>query len=145
MSGQNYKNHVRWYTAHHFVFYPLALVLMVWSVYQAIQNKEQCLLWLTLAAVVALVAWLSFMLRQHYGMRLQDRLVLLELRYRYFVVTGERFEPLEKRLSFGQNAALRFASDRELPALARRAVDEKLSGTDIKKAVTDWKADNGRI
>ena len=94
---------------------------------------------------MALVAWLSFMLRQHYGMRLQDRLVLLELRYRYFVVTGERFEPLEKRLSFGQNAALRFASDRELPALARRAVDEKLSGTDIKKAVTDWKADNGRI
>jgi hypothetical protein len=36
------------------------------------------------------------------------------MRYRYFVVTGERFELLESKLTNSQIFALRFASDDEL-------------------------------
>ena len=92
-----------------------------------------------------MVGWLSFMLRQHYGKTLQDRLVILELRYRYFALTGERLEPLETQLSDSQLFALRFAPDEELPALIRRAIDEKLSGDAIKRAVKNWKPDYRRI
>ncbi|WP_255156230.1 DUF6526 family protein [Ferruginibacter sp. HRS2-29] len=27
MAQQQYKNHIRWYPAHHFVFYPLVTLL----------------------------------------------------------------------------------------------------------------------
>ena len=47
------------------------------------------------------------MLRQHYALTLQNRIVIGEMRYRYFVVTGRRLEPLEEKLSEGQLFALR--------------------------------------
>ena len=145
MVEQNYNNHIRWYIPHHFVFYPVVLGLMAFSVYEAVVNKEQRLLWIFFVVLTAVVTWLSFMLRQHYGMTLQNRLVLLELRYRYFVNANERFEPLEDKLSFGQRAALRFAPDEELVTLAKRAVAEKLSADDIKKSIKNWKGDYRRI
>jgi hypothetical protein len=40
---------------------------------------------------------------------------------------------------------LRFASDAELPALVQRALDEKLSRSDIKKAITNWRPDYSRV
>lgn len=145
MNEQNYRNHIRWYIPHHFVFYPLVLLLVGTALYFAVTVPGQRAVWLFAAALVAMMAWLSYMLRQHYAMTLQNRLVLLELRYRYFVITQHRFEALEQHLSFGQRAALRFASDDELPALAQRAVDEKLSPDAIKKAIVHWKGDYRRV
>jgi hypothetical protein len=56
--------------------------------------------------------------------------------------------PLRSRigeLTDSQLVGLRFASDAELPGLVQRALDEKLSRSDIKKAVTDWRADYSRV
>ena len=145
MAAQNYKNHIRWYIPHHFVLYPLAFVMLAVAVYFAVVLPEQRAIWLFAAGLVLFVTWLSFMLRQHYGMTLQNRLVLLELRYRYFVCTQQRFEPLEQYLSFGQRAALRFAPDEELPALAQRAVNENLGPDAIKRAIVNWRPDYRRI
>lgn len=145
MSVQNYKNHIRWYIPHHVVFYSLCLGLFFYCLYEAISEETLRQLWIFGAILVFLLAWLSFMLRQHYGMTLQNRLVLQELRYRYFVSYGKRFEPLEAKLSFGQCAALRFAPDEELKELTERAIHEKLSPKEIKKAITRWKPDYRRI
>lgn len=145
MAEQNFHNHVRWYIPHHFVFYPLALLLAGIGIYFAVTLPDQRAIWLFVVALLLLLTWFSYMVRQHYAMTLQNRLVLLELRYRYYATTHLRFEPLEKHLSFGQRAALRFASDDELPALAQRAVDEKLSPTAIKKAIVAWKGDYRRV
>lgn len=85
------------------------------------------------------------MLRQHYALTLQDRIIKLEIRYRYFSLTGERLELLEEKLSDSQLFALRFAPDEELPNLVNKAISENLSGTQIKKSIQNWRADNQRV
>lgn len=145
MEEQNYSNHKRYYIPHHFVFYASVLVLTGLGVYQSIADERLRWVWLFLSALTMMVAWLSFMLRQHYAMTVQDRVILLEMRYRYFVLTGERFEPIEEQLSKGQIFALRFAPDEELLPLIQRALDEKLGSDAIKRSITNWKADRMRV
>lgn len=145
MEQQHYKNHIRFYTPHHFIFYPLLLVCLGVSLYLAYNRPEQRLEWLFASLLVILLGWLSFMMRQHYALNNQDRTVRLEMRFRYYVLTGKRLELLEDRLSFGQIAALRFASDEELPALLERTLAEHLSPDKIKKAVQHWVPDDMRV
>lgn len=119
---------------------------MVFCGYKAVNVPEsEQSLWAVLGVGFFTISWLSYMLRQHYALTLQNRLVLTELRYRYFVLTGSRFEPFEIELSDGQLFALRFAPDEEFAALAERAVNEKLSPNDIKKAIKNWKGDYSRV
>ena len=142
---QEYKNHVKWYPPHHFIFYPIVLALFSWSLYSYFSGSERNLLWLALAIVFMLFGWLSFMLRQHYALTNQNRIVRLELRFRYYVLTGKRLEEIENKLSFGQLAALRFAADDELVALIEKAITENLSPDAIKQSVQHWLADEMRV
>jgi hypothetical protein len=144
MSQQNYNNHVRYYAPHHFVFYPIILIGIIFSlrhVYLHPDNTE----WIAITGLFILSGWLSFMLRQHYALINQDRIVRLEMRFRYFAITGQRFELLEPRLTFGQIAALRFASDEELPALTQRTISENLSPKTIKQSIVHWLPDTMRV
>jgi hypothetical protein len=133
MSKQNFANHVRYYAAHHFVFYPLLISALSVSVSEYNHHPDQKEIWLAIISIFIFIGWDSFMLRQHYALGNQNRIIRMELRFRYFVVTGKRLEPLEPKLIFSQLAALRFASDEELPALVDRAVKENLSPRQIKK------------
>jgi phosphoserine phosphatase len=72
-------------------------------------------------------------------------MVHLELRYRYFSLTGKRLEEFEHQLNDDQLFALRFASDDEFPPLTHRALNENLSGKEIKKAIQHWKSDHERV
>lgn len=145
MEEQNYKNHVRYYIPHHFVFYPVVGFLIGLCIYFSTQFKEQQLIWIMLGVILFLVAWLSFMLRQHYALMNQDRIVRLEMRFRYYVLTGKRLEPLEKKLSQKQLLALRFVSDEELVELIQEAIDINLSSGEIKKSIKNWQPDYMRV
>src|SRR3989338_1615616 len=92
MKDQNYNNYKRYYIPHHFIFYPIAIALISIGIYQSTVDESLRWVWLFLSVLTALLAWFSFMTRQHYGMTVQNRIILLEMRYRYFVITGERFE-----------------------------------------------------
>jgi hypothetical protein len=142
---QNFKNHIRFYPAHHFIFYPVIGFLFVFAIRKALVDEANAALWFFAAALVFMIGWLSFMVRQHYGMTIQNRVVVLEMRHRYYVLTNQRLEPLEDRLSFGQIAALRFASDEELPALVQRTLAENLSAKAIKESIVNWLPDHKRI
>lgn len=144
MNSQSYKNHIRFYTPHHFVYYPIVITFLVFSIY-FIFTTDQPLIWTFISVVFAVLFGLAFMLRQHYALTLQNRIVRLELRYRYFLITGKRLEELEQQLQDDQLFALRFATDEELPNLVERALHENLNGKDIKKAIVNWKADHQRV
>lgn len=145
MSNQQYKNHVRYYVPHHFIFYPLTALLLFISIYGAWLNAASRLLWLMVICLVVVIGWLSFMLRQHYALTCQDRVVRLELRLRYYQLTQQRLESIENQLSFKQLAALRFASDDELVPLMQRTLTEGLSPDAIKRAVKNWLPDTMRV
>lgn len=142
---QNYNNHIRYYAPHHFVFYPIIIAGMVICIVKAMNSTQDSLLWISLGVVFIVIGWLSFMLRQHYSLILQNRVVVLEMRFRYYVLTQQRLDLLEDRLNFGQIAALRFASDEELPALVNRVLSEHLNPDQIKKSIKDWLPDNSRV
>lgn len=145
MAEQSYKNHVRWYAPHHFVFYPIMLALFSVAVTRAVMNEEGRLIWIFLSVLAAIITWVAYMLRQHYALTLQNRIVLLELRYRYFATTGERLEMYEGMLSEGQLFALRFAQDDQLLHLIKKAINEELSPDAIKRSIENWKADDRRV
>lgn len=145
MKTQNYHNHMRYYAPHHFFFYPILIVMMVISIRHLLQQPANVWEWGMICALCVTLTWLAFMTRQHYALTLQNRIVRLEFRFRYYTLTGQRLEPLEEQLSFGQLAALRFASDAELPALIQRTLAEKLTPGQVKQAIQHWLPDHMRV
>lgn len=144
MKEQHSNNYRRYYPPHHFVFYPILLVLLIISLFYISRYPDDAS-WKLIAALVLLLAWLSFMLRQHYALTLQNRLIRLEMRLRYFQLTGKRLEKIEHLLTFRQLASLRFASDEELPALIERSLKEKLRSSEILKSIEKWNPDHLRV
>lgn len=145
MNTQNYQNHRKFYPPHHFIYLPLLLALQIYGIYKSLQNDEKQLVWILFSAIIFLILYLSIMVRQHYALGLQNRLVRLEFKQRYFELYGTRSDEAEEKLSFGQIAALRFAYDDEFKELLNKALIEKTSGDEIKKAIKNWKGDYHRI
>lgn len=143
------KNPPKLYPLHHLVLLPAALILAGYAIYHytkvAGNNDQIARLWFTLAALAVVGLVLSAMLRIHYALRLQDRIIRLEVRQRYFELSGQRFVALEPQLSVAQIIALRLAGDGELAALAKAAATEKLSPADIKTRINDFQFDTMRV
>lgn len=145
MEKQNISNHIRFYAPHHFIFYPVILLLIISAVYYTITDTENKVVFSFITAILVLVCWLSYMTRQHYALTNQNRTVRLEMRLRYFQLTGTPLDQVENKLSFSQLAALRFASDAELVALIERTLNENLDPKTIKKAIQNWHPDHMRV
>lgn len=145
MQEQNYQNHAKYYISHHLIFYPIVLAGFIYSIMCISKYPEHSREWVVLSALFFLVGWLSFMLRQHYALGNQDRIIRAEMRLRYYILTQKNFHSLEQQLSFRQLAALRFASDEELPDLLQRVIRENLSPSAIKKMIKHWEPDHMRV
>lgn len=143
------KNTAMYYPWHHFVLLPLALLMAGYTIIRytkvAGDDGQTARLWFSVAALAVIGLGVLLMLRQHYALQLQDRICRLEVRQRYFEVSGRRFAELEKQLSLAQILSLRLAGDAELPALAQAAAAEKLSPKDIQARITDFQFDTMRV
>lgn len=149
MAASPAKNSAKFYPLHHFVAMPISLIALLYSIrrYAAVagDDSEISRLWFT-AMLLALVLFLGlYMLRQHYALGLQDRVIRLEVRQRYFELTGQLFAALEKQLSLKQIISLRLAGDAELPALAQAAAAQSLAPKDIQARITDFQFDALRV
>ena len=137
MNIQTYYNHIRFYTSHLFLFF-------LSSLYFAFTSADT-LIWSFISILFGLLIFLAYMLRQHYALTLQNRIIRLELRYRYFTLTGKRFEEIEYKFTDDQIFALRFAPNDEVLTLIDDALKNNLSGDSIKKAIVHWRADYHRV
>ena len=145
MKTQNYKNHLKFYAPHHFIYLPLLIVLEIFGIYKSCTEENHQLIWILFSVVIFLLFYLAIMLRQHYALELQNRIVLLEFRQRYFELFGTRSDEVVNNLNFSQIAALRFAYDDEFKILLEKALHEKISGDAIKKQIKNWNPDNARV
>ena len=143
------KNPRKFYFWHHFVLLPAALILAIYGVrrYLAVagDDSEISRLWFTVAALAVAGFGVLLLLRQHYALTLQDRICRLEVRQRYFELTGQRFAELEKQLTLKQILTLRLAGDGELPALARAAAQDKLPPAALMERMRDFQFDAMRV
>ncbi|MCT2561752.1 DUF6526 family protein [Chryseobacterium herbae] len=145
MSEQNYKNHKKFYPPHHFIYLPILIVLEIVGMYKIWDNPENQLTWILFSIVFFLLFYLAFMTRQHYALGLQNRMVMLEFKQRYFEIFGKRSDEMTDQLKFSQIAALRFAYDDEFKELLNRALQENISGDEIKRSIKNWRADHQRV
>ena len=146
---QSFANHTRFDPLFHFFLLPvfaLGLVLSLVHFFAHISEgdfRDHFHSGLIVLLAVALLLWL-FKTRL-YALRVQDRVIRLEERVRLMQLLPERLRGRIPELTESQLCGLRFASDGELPALAERALNEKLSRKDIKKSVQNWRPDYWRV
>ena len=139
---QNFENHARILPAYHYVAFPLFALNFFYMLYQVVTSFS----WGNLVGFglsVALV--LLFFVARVMALTVQDRVIRLEERLRMRALLPADLQARIDEFTVKQLVALRFASDQELPALARRVLDEKIADLKaIKKMVTTWRADDQR-
>jgi len=149
MADNPTKNTVKYYPLHHFVVMPAALIMMLYAIrrYFSVAGEDSDIsrLWFSVMVLAIIVFLGLYMLRQHYALMLQDRVARLEVRQRYFELTGKRFRSLEDQLTLKQILSLRLAGDEELPSLAEAAAQEKLAPKAIQDRIRDFQFDAMRV
>jgi hypothetical protein len=95
--------------------------------------------------VISVAAVIVVLKIRIYSLKNQDRIIRLEERLRLATLCSEPMCLRIPQLTEDQLIALRFASDGEVANLAERALAEKLSRADIKKAIQTWRPDYWRV
>ncbi|MDR3610119.1 MAG: DUF6526 family protein [Ignavibacteriaceae bacterium] len=143
MKEQSYSNHRRYVTGYHFVLLFLSIIVLAGSIiflFRSYRNGGERVI-----STVVFLGAINFLIIYYYtrsfAIAVQNRAIRAEENLRHFILTGKLFDP---GLSMSQIIALRFASDLEFPELANRALAEKMSNDEIKKAIKNWKPDYHR-
>ncbi len=142
---QSFKNHVRFSQPFHFVLVPILLLNLIFSIYDTIHHYHAHRYLFHWWIVMSIALLLMAMLGRMQAMKAQDRIIRLEERLRLATLLPPNEQSHIGEFTTGQLIALRFASDAELPALARRTLTQNLEPKAIKQAIENWRADNLRV
>lgn len=139
---QSYASHTRWMPMFHFVTMPLMLINLIYSIYRVTQAFHVESVMLLIVAFGLLM--IGFFSRIN-ALAAQDRVIRLEERLRMQTLLPDDLKPRINDVTTGQCVALRFASDEELPALVKKALDENADQKTIKQAIQGWRQDFQRV
>lgn len=136
MAEQSFANHAHrpTHTAIVWLFALVALILMVQQMRGA-DTRD----WAIIALILAVFE--LGLISRTYIVRLQDRIIMLEVKVRAAELLPAGADAQLAKLTSKQIAALRFASDDEFGALLERAAREKLEPKDIKASIKTWRPD----
>lgn len=127
---------------YHYVSAPLLFAGLIGSIVNLVNSKPDGYYSASLLVLVFLLLLLIGGMVRTYALKAQDRAIRAEESLRHFILTGK---PFDSRLNIRQIIALRFASDEELPTLAKRAAEESMRSKQIKEEIKNWREDNYRI
>lgn len=136
---QSFANHTKIVPPFHFIVLGIFTINLGWSVYRIAHAFSA-------ESVISLLLAIAFILTALYGrlfaLTVQDRVIRLEMRLRMQQLLPADLRSRIPEFTVSQLVALRFASDSELPALARKVLDEKLTDRKtIKQMIQNWEPD----
>lgn len=141
--SQSYKKHAKNVPLFHFVLLPILLVNLVSSAYRVWQDPGMASLWTVVMAFAFIV---TALFARVFALKAQDRLIRLEERMRMRELLPADMQARINDFTPDQLVAIRFASDAELPALAAKVLTGNIQKRDeIKKLITNWRADHCRV
>lgn len=143
MPKQNFAHHARYVPLFHFFVIPVMVINFIRSLVRlwTLGGSFEGIFGVLLAAALVVLVFYA----RVFPLAVQDRLIRLEERLRCERLLPADLQPRIGEFSANQMVALRFASDAELPALARKVLDEKLTERKaIKQLIKNWKPDYQR-
>jgi hypothetical protein len=146
---QSYANHTRWDPPFHFFILPIFIVALLFTLIHFFAHithgdfRDHFHAFMLILLATALLG--AVVKSRLYALKVQDRVIRLEERLRLTQLLAEPLRSRIPEITEGQLCGLRFASDAEIPKLVERALNEKLSRSDIKKSIKNWRPDYWRV
>jgi hypothetical protein len=140
---QTYRNHAKLVPSFHYVVLPIFLANLLLALYRMFTVFSLTAAWgVALAIGLLMVAIFA----RVFALGAQDRVIRLEERLRMQGLLPNELKPHIDEFTMDQLAALRFASDEELPNLTKKVVDDSIADRKtIKQMIVTWRADNQRL
>ena len=140
---QTFANHARVVPAYHYVAFFILAINVLWTAYRAVRMFSPDT---AIAFLVSIALIILFLYARQFAITAQDRIIRLEMRLRMQKLLPSDLQPRITDFTVGQLIALRFASDEELPDLARKVLAGNItSRKEIKKLIRNWIPDFLRV
>jgi Family of unknown function (DUF6526) len=142
-TAQSFENHAMMVPGYHYWATGMVMLPTLFFAYRTVTA-------FSLDALALLVFCVGVVLTGLYArlfpLGVQDRVIRVEERRRMERLLPDDLQGRISEFTIDQCVALRFASDGELPELARRVLEEGLADRkSIKRLVEHWRADHSRI
>ena len=138
-ASQNLSKHTRWDPPFHFFVLPVFFITLVGVIIHVFRRPSIHSAWMIVVMLAAIIAVFKIRL---YSLKVQDRVIRLEMRLRMQQMLPADLCERAMALTVPQLVALRFASDAELADLVRDVLAGKLlTQKAIKERVRTWAPD----
>ena len=139
---QNFANHRKFVPGFHYVALPILMINLVYSGFVAVTDFSAGSV---IALFVAFALVMVGLYARLFALGAQDRVIRLEERIRLRALLPDQAGTIDQ-LTTGQLVGLRFASDGEVGELVAAVSTEGIEKADeVKKRVTNWRADHQRL
>lgn len=146
---QNFSNHTKIVPAFQFFIVPVLVANLVancYGFYKWFPKTTAGIIVGIIGIPVSVALIVLALLARLFALGVQDRVIRLEERLRFQQLLPEDLKLRINEFTINQLVSLRFASDAELPELARKVLQEKLNSRKaIKQMIRNWRADYQRI
>ena len=141
--SQDLQNHPRFVPLFHFVAGPILLINLIYTIVITIRYP---ILDNIVGLLVAFALLVLFLSARRFATTVQDRVIRLEEQLRFERLFPDDLRSRIPEFTRDQFVALRFASDHELPTLARAVLDQRIHDRSaIKQMIKEWRADYIRV
>lgn len=140
---QSFENHTRIVPLYHMVAFGILVINLLYRLYRVFADLSVETL---VTGLVAVALILLFFYARIFALTAQDRVIRLEMLLRLERLLPPDLRARAKDFTVDQLVALRFASDEELPELARKVLTDNIhERRAIKKMVRNWQGDYLRV
>ncbi len=136
---QNFEHHARIVPAYHYGVFGIFILNLAYAIYRVYRSFSAGSV---LSLLLAVAFLLVFFYARLFALTVQDRIIRLEMRLRLAELLPGDLKARIQEFTVAQLVALRFASDAELPELARKVLADGIADRKaIKKMIRNWKPD----